>query len=137
MIRLMRKQYDSALYFMTFARSSENLEEYGRYISKIDKVVEGEKLIVANPVSFSGYMQKSQGLASMGMFDIAQKTLDKGLVNIPDNLNLILAKALVWVQAGQRETAVQYLWEQEQRGIAIDPSLKEKIIQNQQYIHRK
>ena len=130
-IRLLREQYDSALYFITFARSSENLEEYSLYISRIGKVVEGEKLIVTDPGSISGYVQKSQGLASMGMFDIAKENLDMGLVNNPGNLNLILAKALVWVQADDAETAQQYLWEQEQSGIAIDPGIKQQILQKQ------
>ena len=86
-------------------------------------------MIVDNPGSISGYVRKSQGLASMGMFEIAQENLDNGLVNNPGNLNLILAKALVWVQAGQREMAEQYLWEQEQKGIAIDPAVKRQIFQ--------
>ena len=132
---IVQKHYtasDSALYFMTFAKSLENLEEYGQYKDWIEKVLGGEDIIATHPTSFAGYIQKSKGLASMSLFDAAQRTLTRGLEKIPDNTNLILAKALVWVQAGQKETARQYLKELEQRGMTIDPSLKQQILQHHQ-----
>jgi hypothetical protein len=43
-------------------------------------------------------------------------------------MNLILAKALVWVQAGQKDRAERYLLELEQRGLTIDPALKNRIL---------
>jgi hypothetical protein len=132
LIRLQKEQYDSALYFMKLANSIEDREEYRHHMAMVSRVLEGEKLISGDPLSFSGYLQKSQGLASMGMFIRAQGTLDRGLEKNPDQQSLILAKALVWVQAGQQETARQYLWEQEQRGIVIDPALKQKILANRQ-----
>jgi len=132
LILLQREQYDSALYYMKSAAKSKNLDEYGPYIVWIEKIVEGDKMITADAESFTGYMQKSQGLASMGLFDASQRTLTEGLEKIPDNLNLILAKALVWVQAGQKETATQYLQELENRGVVIDPALKQQILQNKQ-----
>ena len=93
--------------------------------------MEGEKLITARPASFNGYLQKSQGQASLEQYDLAQQTLTSGLEKNPDNLNLILAKALVWVQAGQEETARQYLEELERQGLVIDPALKQRIFQHQ------
>ncbi len=132
LIRLQGEEYDSALCFMKLAYNIEDREEYRHHISMVSKVLEGEKLISGDPLSFPGYLQKSRGLASMGMFIRAQETLDRGLEKNPDQMNLILAKALVWVQAGQQETARQYLWEQERRGIVIDPSLKQKIFVNRQ-----
>lgn len=131
LIRLQRTQYDSAHHYMSFARSSEPLEEYSRFIAWIEKVFEGERMIATNPGSFTGYIEKSQGLSSMRLFDEAHNALNRGLERNPDNLNLILAKALVWVQAGEAETAREYLSELEQRGLQIDPALKQRIFQNQ------
>ncbi len=128
---LQREQFDSALYFISETQGMEKQVQYQRYVEQITKVVAGEKLIASDPSDFRGYMQKSQGLSGVNLFDLAQKALDSGLEVNPDNLNLILAKALVWVQAGDRETARQYLWEQEQRGISIDPAIKQQILQPQ------
>ncbi len=131
LIRLQNSSYDSAAYFMEFARSIEKLPEYEEYFGRIALVQEGEEMIVRNPATFRGYLQKSQGLAAMELYDEAHRQLDRGLQVLPGNVNLILAKALVWMQAGKPENARQYLWEQEQRGVKIDPALKERVLQTQ------
>jgi tetratricopeptide (TPR) repeat protein len=130
--RLHAEQYDSALYFMQYARSCKNLEKYSQYISWTGQVVDGDRMIRDHPGSYTGYIQKSRMLASMKMFDQAQSTLDRGLEVIPENMNLILAKALVWVQEGRVETARNYLLELEMEGLKIDPALKQQILQGQQ-----
>jgi tetratricopeptide (TPR) repeat protein len=122
---------DSAQYFIQFARSSERLPEYDQALKAIDQWIQGDELINANPASYSGYLTKSQGLAALAMFDRAQETLTAGLQRNPENMNLILAKALVWVQAGEKEKAEQYLRDLEQMGLALDPSLKQRILQNE------
>lgn len=132
LIRVHREDYDSALYFLTFAKSSEPLEQYSSFIQWTQMVKTGDSIIRTNPGSYQGYMQKSQGLASMELFELAQVTLNLGLQKNPNNLNLILAKALVWVQSGQTERAKKYLFELEQQGLAIDPSLKERIFLQQE-----
>lgn len=130
--RLQEEQYDSALHLINLAIEMEKRKEYETSVVWIEKVLEAEKLIEASPASYTGYLQKSQGLASLGLFKQAQKTLTGGLEKNPDNLNLILAKALVWVQAGQQETARKYLEDLEQQGLNIDPALKQRILQTQQ-----
>ena len=89
-------------------------------------------MIDENPGSYKGYIQMSQGLASMKLYNQAQRTLTNGLERNPDNLNLILAKALVWVQAGQQETAIRYLGELEKNGLIIDQEVKRQILHLQQ-----
>ncbi|RPI45475.1 MAG: hypothetical protein EHM46_01695 [Bacteroidetes bacterium] len=131
-IRAMREEYDSALYFMTFARSAEPLEEYQEMIDAIGIVLQAGEQISGSPGSYNGYLRKSQALASMGLFSRAQEALSAGLEQIPGNRNLLLARALVWVQAGERETAARYLDELENGGIVIDPSLRQSILQTQQ-----
>ena len=125
------QEYDAALSFMKNALEMEQVARWEGYVTQITKVMEGERMIEANPSDFRGFIQKSQGQAAMALFVPAQETLDAGLKNNEDNLNLMLAKALVWVQAGETETARQYLWEQEQRGISIDPGIKKQILQQQ------
>lgn len=129
---LLNEHYDSALYFMKLAVNLEKQQEYENYIIRIPKVIKAQKMIAENPGSFNGYIQMSQGLASMNLYKQAQRTLTEGLEKNPDNLNLILAKALVWVQAGQQETAIQYLAELEKNGLIIDPQVKQQILQIQQ-----
>jgi tetratricopeptide (TPR) repeat protein len=130
--RLHAAQYDSALHFMQFARSSEDLEQYSQYVSWIKQVLNGDRAIRDHPGSHTGYMQKSQALATMNMFEQAQSTLTAGLEVIPENMNLMLARALVWVQEGRVETARNYLLDLEMEGIAIDPALKKQILQGNQ-----
>jgi tetratricopeptide (TPR) repeat protein len=130
-IRLHWEDYDSALYFLNFARSSEPLEKYSSFIQWTRMARTGDAAIRTNPGSYQGYIQKSQGLASMELYELAQVTLNKGLEKNPNNLNLILAKALVWVQSGQTEQAKQYLLELEQQGLVVDPALKERIFLQQ------
>lgn len=132
LIRLQREQYDSARYYMEFARSSEKLPLYDRYIEQLGLVLEGEEWIRSQPAGFRGYLRKSQGLAGLGLFSAAQEVLDRGLERNPDHVNLILAKALTWVQAGEKETAALYLEEQERRGIGFDPSVRKQVLQQEQ-----
>ena len=126
---IVEEQYDSALFYMNLVLQIEKKDEYETYMAGIGKVLDAEKLIAANPGSYAGYLQKSQGLASMKKFNAAQLTLNAGLEKNPDNLNLVLAKALVWVQSGQPETASQYIEELEKLGMTIDPALKQQILQ--------
>ncbi|MGM0474658.1 MAG: tetratricopeptide repeat protein [Bacteroidota bacterium] len=128
LVKLRKEQYDSAYHFMQQATELSNESSYSLYATGIKTVLEGENLIGSDPGSFRGYLQKSRGLAAMGFFDRAQETLDLGLENVPDHVNLILAKALVWVQEGNQEAAQQYLLEQERRGIRIDPALKQQVL---------
>jgi len=128
---LQNQHFDSALFFMKKARELEDLPEYSDYISRTESIIEGDQMILTSPGNYKAYLLKSQGLSALKHFEEAQRTLDTGLIACPDNLNLILAKALVWVQAGEREIAKQYLWEQEQRGIDIDPGVKKRILQVQ------
>lgn len=128
LIKLRREQYDSAHHFMLQALGAKNQSRYSQYVARISNVLDGEKLIGSVPGSFRGYLQKSRGLAAMGFFGRAQRVLDEGLENNPDNVNLVLAKALVWVQEGKEEAAQQYLREQEQQGISIDPGLKQQVL---------
>ncbi|MDX2432969.1 MAG: hypothetical protein QNK35_18665 [Bacteroides sp.] len=129
MTSLQNQDYDSAFYYLKKAGQIENRPEYVAYITRLENIIEGEQIIKSTPDNYKAYMQKSQGLSAMQLFREAQITLDGGLIACPDNLNLILAKALVWVQEGETENARLYLWEQEQRGIAIDPVVKQKILQ--------
>ncbi len=128
---IQQQEYDSALHFIKKAIDLGNQPEYEPFIARIENVIEGEKMIFFNPLNHKGYLVKSHGLAAMKEFGAAQITLDGGLIACPGNVNLILAKALVWVQGGNTETARQYLLEQEQQGIAIDPSVKQRILQPQ------
>ena len=131
MASLQQQQYDSALYFLRQAQEMEDRPEYSNFITRTENIIEGERMIQASPGSYKAYMLKSQGLSALKLFEEAQRTLDGGLITCPDNLNLILAKALVWAQEGEGEMAKQYLWEQEQRGINIDPNIKKQILQEQ------
>lgn len=131
LVKLGKGQYDSAYRYIQLAEKTGDRPRSGEYITHIASVLEGETLIGSNPHTFSGYLKKSRGLASMGFFDRAQQVLDGGLESNPDNVNLIMAKALVWVQAGERETAEVYLLQQEQRGIRIDPGLKRQVLTTQ------
>lgn len=131
-IRLLREEYDSALHFMTFARSAEPLEEYLLMVDGITRILEADEQIGDYPESYNGYLRKSQALASLGLFSQAQQVLSAGLDLIPGNRNLMLARALVWVQAGERETAIRYLDELEKTGMVIDPSLRQSILQPKQ-----
>ncbi len=131
MASLQQQQYDSALNFIRQAQEMEDRPEYSNFITRTENIIEGERMIQASPGSYKAYMLKSQGLSALKLFEEAQRTLDGGLIASPDNLNLILAKALVWVQEGEDEMAKQYLWEQEQRGINIDPNIKKQILQEQ------
>ncbi|MFO7934459.1 MAG: hypothetical protein R6U78_10295 [Bacteroidales bacterium] len=128
LVKLRKEQYDSAYHFMRQATELTNKSSYSQHAGRIKTLLEGEKLIGSDPGSFRGYLQKSRGLAAMGFFDRARETLDLGLENVPDHVNLILAKALVWVQEGNQEAAQQYLLEQERRGIRIDPALKQQVL---------
>ncbi len=130
LIRIESEKYDSALYYLSFANSIENSELYERYINRMNRAVEGSNLIRTDPDSFRGYLILSEALSGIGEFGQAQRVLDRGLVRQPDHLNLILAKALVWVQSGARETARQYLREQQERGVPIDPEVVNQIMQN-------
>lgn len=131
-LELIRSEdYVSALEYMHKAAEAGSNPQPGQYVSRLEKVLEGEDLIKAHPLQPRGYMQMSQALAAMKQYEQAREIIDGGLKAIPDNLNLILARALVWVQEGKSETARQYLWEQEQRGIVIDPAVKQKILQPQ------
>ena len=100
-LMLQGEKYDSALYYMNLAINTGPRQEYESYIPGIQKVIEAQKLIAENPGSFNGYIQMSQALSSLNLYNQAQHTLTEGLEKNPDNLNLILAKALVWVQAGR------------------------------------
>ncbi len=131
-IRLHLEEYDSALYYLTFALSSEPLDRYNAFINFTQMAKEGDVTIRSDPSSYQGYLQKSRGLASMDLIELAQVTLDQGLEKNPENLNLILAKALVWVQAGQEERARNYIQGLERRGLTIDPALKERIFLEKQ-----
>ena len=131
MASLQQQQYDSALNFIRQAQEMEDRPEYSNFITRTENIIEGERMIQASPGSYKAYMLKSQGLSALKLFEEAQRTLDGGLITCPDNLNLILAKALVWAQEGEGEMAKQYLWEQEQRGINIDPNIKKQILQEQ------
>lgn len=126
-----QQNYDSALYYMNKASKKEDNPEYDIYRERLEQITEGDRMILSTPGNYKAYIFKSQGLAALRLFSEAQSTLDKGLNACPENLNLILAKALVWVQQGQRETAELYLFEQEQQGIVIDPAVKQKILQPQ------
>ena len=129
LIRIRTAAYDSAFYYLSFAGSIEESEEYGRYIALTGRLLEGDSLTRSNPDSFRGYLIQSEALAGMGFHEQAHRVLDEGLGHQPDHLNLILAKALVWVQSGETETARQYLREQQERGIAIDPRVVNQILQ--------
>lgn len=131
MEHLQKLDYDSALYFFNAAMRMENRSEYAPLISRLENIIEGGEMILSAPGNYKAYMLKSQGLSALKLYEEAQKTLDAGLVACPENLNLILAKALVWVQEGESETARLYLWEQEQQGIVIDPGVKQNILQTQ------
>lgn len=131
LVKLGKAQYDSAYHYMLQADKAGDRSRYSEYVSHIGSILEGEALIGSSPHTFSGYLQESRGLAALGFFDRAQEVLDGGLARNPDNVNLILAKALVWVQAGERETAEIYLLEQERRGIRIDPRLKQQVFPKQ------
>ncbi len=130
-VKLGKAQYDSAYHYMLRANEAGDRPGYSEYLAHLRYILEGEALIGSNPHTFSGYLQESRGLAAIGFFDRAQQVLDGGLALNPDNVNLILAKALVWVQADERETAEQYLLEQENRGIRIDPRLRQQVFPNQ------
>ena len=129
---LQKEQYDSALYLLNQALTMDKRQEYESHIIWTQKVLDAQKLIAENPASYKGYIQMSQGLASMKLYIQAQRTLTKGLEKNPENLNLILAKALVWVQAGEQETAIRYLDELEKNGLIIDPEMKRQILHLQQ-----
>jgi tetratricopeptide (TPR) repeat protein len=129
LIRVHEEQYDSALFYLAYANSLSGNDQYEPSISRVNQLIEGEKEITAHPGSFNGYLAKSQAFSFLGMYEDAQETLDRGLSANPDHLNLILAKALVWVQEGKQETARQYLREQEQRGVRIDPGVKQQVLQ--------
>jgi len=126
-------QYDSALFYMDKAGTAGEKLQHKHYVTQLERVLEGDKTIKLTPGNYRGYMLKSQGLAAIKAYDQAQGVLDGGLTANPGNLNLILAKALVWVQEGKNETAQQYLWEQEQQGIVIDPAVKQKILKPQNH----
>ncbi len=130
LIRLQKAQYDSALYYMQFARSLDEKRDYVEAVSSVEQVIKAEETIGKQPSFFSGYLQKSQGLAALGLFDEAQSAINHGLEELPDNRSLLLARALVWVQAGETETARLYIQELEQRGMVISQDLKERILQN-------
>ena len=123
--------YDSAYQQISRARELTDMPEYSPYITQLERIRTGESMIAENPDQVQGYILKSQGLTALRMFGEAQLTLDSGLQVNEDNLKLILAKALVWVQEGQIQTASQYLWEQEQDGLVIDPDVKQRILQPQ------
>lgn len=130
LIRIASEKYDSALYYLSFANSIEKSEVYQEYINRMERAVEGGNQIRTQPDSFRGYLIQSEALSGIGQYDQAQEVLDRGLARQPDHLNLILAKALVWVQSGERETARQYLREQQERGVPIDPEVISQILQN-------
>jgi len=127
---LLDGKYDKALpeFEILVARTTApDYEDYTFYYGIAQRLVDNADQLKKNPLSPAPYINVARALARISEYTNALITLDKGLSKIPDNNNLLYAKALVFLQKGDKNAARDLVYILEGKGVNVDPAVKKAV----------